>query len=302
MRLLVLGASGFLGRHIARAAEGRPELELIRHVRQSDASSALALDLASADSRQVRELFERARPDVVVNAVGATGSDPEALAALNVRVVEVLLTTLARAVPHARFIEIGSSAEYGPAPVGNAIDEMNPARPVGEYGRSKLAGTLLVVEAVNSRQVEGVVLRVFNPIGDGMPATTLAGGAARQLRSAIANGEPSIRLGQLDDYRDFVDARDVADAVLAAALVSHLGAPIVNVGCGVAVRNRDLIRELAAIAGFRGEVLEEAAPSDRSQAVHWQQAGISRLRQMGWEPRRTLRQSLLSLWEGDPGA
>jgi nucleoside-diphosphate-sugar epimerase len=301
MRLLVLGASGFLGGHVARAAETDPGFEVIRHVRQGDSSREVVLDLASASSDQVREMFERVTPDVVVNAVGTTGAESETLAVLNVRVVELLVATLARAAPETRFIGIGSSAEYGPSADRNGIDEMTPARPVSDYGRSKLAATQRVLEAVGSGELDAVVLRIFNPIGAGMPATTLAGSAVKQLRSAIAAGEQSIRLGPLDDYRDFVDARDVADAVLIAAPVKGIDPPILNVGSGVAVRNRELIRQLAAIAGFRGSVLEEAPRPERSQAVRWQRAKISRMRAIGWEPRRTLSQALASLWAGEAG-
>jgi NDP-hexose 4-ketoreductase len=300
MRMLLLGASGFLGAHVARAAELLPEIELIPHLRLA-AGDAVALDLAAADSRQVEEMLERVQPDVVVNAVGATGSDPKRLEALNVRVIELLLAAFGRTLPVARLVTFGSAAEYGPTPAGRPIDEESATSPVSSYGRSKLAGTRLVVEAAEAGRVDGVVLRVFNPLGAAMPATTLAGSAARRLRHAMAEHQAAIRLGPLDDHRDFVDARDVADAVVAVARVAEVGARVLNVGSGMATRNRDLVRQLADLAGFRGEILEDAAAPERSGAVHWQQAGISRLQQIGWEPRRSLRQSLVSLWEGDAG-
>ena len=301
MRLLLLGASGFLGTHVVRAAELLPEVDLIQHRRRGEVGTAVELDLAAAGSDQLRRLLERVQPDVVVNAVGATGSDPEMLAALNVGVVELLLEALPGTLPGARLVTFGSAAEYGPTPAGEPIDEMRPARPESAYGRTKLAGTRLVVEARGDGRVDGVVLRVFNPLGAGMPASTLAGSAVRQLRSAMATSGAAIRLGPLGDYRDFVDARDVADAVLAVAQTGHLDDPILNVGSGVAVRSRDLVEQLADLAGFRGEVLEEEPIPERSGAVHWQQAATDRLRRIGWEPRRTLRDSLMRLWQGGAG-
>ena len=61
-----------------------------------------------------------------------------------------------------------------------------------------------------------VVLRVFNPVGPGAPEESLPGRVAAELRRALASGA-EVRLGSLDAVRDFVDARDVADAVIAAA-------------------------------------------------------------------------------------
>jgi nucleoside-diphosphate-sugar epimerase len=301
MRLLLLGASGFLGSHVVRAAELLTDVDLVQHTRRGDTVPGVQLDLASAGSKQLRELLERVQPDVVVNAVGATGSDPELLAALNIAVIELLLAALQATLPRARLVTFGSAAEYGPTPAGEPIDETRPAQPASAYGRTKLAGTRLVVEARDDGRVDGVVLRVFNPLGAGMPASTLAGIAVRQLRSAMATGKAAIELGPLGDYRDFVDARDVADAVLAVAQTGHLDDPILNVGSGVAVRNRDLVEQLADLVGFQGEVLEEKPIPERSGAVHWQQAATGRLRRIGWEPRRTLRDSLMSVWQGGAG-
>ena len=67
-----------------------------------------------------------------------------------------------------------------------------------------------------------------------------------------------MRLGPLDAVRDFVDARDVADAVIAAAAAASLPHPVINVGSGTGVLARTLVRELVAISGYDGPVHEDA--------------------------------------------
>jgi NDP-hexose 4-ketoreductase len=142
-----------------------------------------------------------------------------------------------------------------------------------------------------------VVLRVFNPVGPGAPESILPGRLVGELRRAASGGD--VVLGALDAVRDFVDARDVADAVIASALAPALPAAVINIGSGTGVPVRTLVRELVAISGYDGPVTEQAAP-DRSGSgrASWQQADIGRARRdLDWQPRRSLAASVADLWE-----
>ncbi len=102
----------------------------------------------------------------------------------------------------------------------------------------------------------------------------------------------------MDAVRDFIDARDVADAVYAALAAPIIDHPILNVGSGVAVPAQALVDGLVSIARFTGAVHTDAAGSPRSAAVAWQQADIRAIRSaLGWQPRRELAASLHDLWQ-----
>jgi NDP-hexose 4-ketoreductase len=299
MRVLLLGATGFLGRHVDEALSSEPDFDVVRHVhRPSTLPDAISLDLTAADARLV-DLVARVAPDAVINCAGTTG-DETLLQALNVQLVERLLTALGEAAPHARLVHLGSAAEYGATPPGEPISEDTPARPLSPYGASKLAGTVFVAAAIEGG-LDGVVLRVFNPLGAGMPPNSLAGNAARRLREAMGSGSASISLGPLDDWRDFLAASDVGGAVVAALRATGLGARVVNVGRGEAMQVRELVQRLVAIAGFGGEVREDSAPSARSAAVPWQVADTTLARAvLGWEAGRPVDEALGELWRATP--
>jgi nucleoside-diphosphate-sugar epimerase len=306
-RVLVVGASGFLGTHIgaALAGDGRAG-EMIGVARRVDPGRGdlRSVDLTAPDA-PLDALLSAVRPDVVVNAAGRTSGTPDELEALNVAAVERLLAALTRWSPGARLVHLGSAAEYGPSPAGRSTAETDEPRPAGPYGKTKLAATRAVVAAAAGGR-DTVVLRVFNPLGAGMDAATLPGTAARRLAAARAAGEGRVNLGPLGAHRDFVAAADVATAVVAAAFGPGAPGEILNVGSGRARPVRDVVRLLAEAAGYTGEVVEAdpgSGGSVRSGAVSWSQADISRIAALlGWTPRVPLAEAVTALWHSTPQA
>jgi NDP-hexose 4-ketoreductase len=336
VRTLIIGASSFLGGHLRRAASAAGHTVLTAG-RSGDWS--LRLDLAADPAERVAALIAAAAPDVVVNCAGATSGSADVLAAANITAVHTLVTALlntaragaalpgtalpgtARAGDGARLsprlVHIGSAAEYGSVADGVPVAEDAVPRPAGLYGATKLGGTRLV-ELARTAGLDAVALRVFNVVGAGSPEGTLPGAAAAQLRQIgqlRQLGPPrqpgplgplgplgpggSLKLGPLDAVRDFVDARDVADAVLAAATAPTLPHAIVNIGSGAGVQSRVLVRQLLAVTGLAVTVHEDAPGSARSAGLGWQQADISRAdRDLGWRPGRDLAESVLDLWAG----
>lgn len=284
MRLLLLGASGFIGRHVRARAAGFDVVTASR----SPGTGDVRLDLAVAAPEEVAGLISEVAPAAVVNCAGATRGGPAELVSGNVVAVARLLSGLAAAP--ARLVHLGSAAEYGAVPPGSPITESTAPRPVSPYGVTKLAGT----ELVRAARLDAVVLRVFNPIGPGMPSSTLAG----RIVAGLRDGQ-EVRVGPLTSCRDFIDVRDVADAVLAAAGAPGPLPPVLNVGSGRATPLREVATGLAEHAGPGRRIVEDAVGgSSRSAEVTWQQAGVGAIgRALGWTPTTGLATSLRDLWE-----
>jgi nucleoside-diphosphate-sugar epimerase len=287
MRILLVGGSGFIGRHVRARAAG---CEVVTVSRSRGVGEA-CLDLATAAPKEVARLICEVAPDVVVNCGGATRGEAAELASGNVVAVAGLVAGLTFSLAPVRLIHLGSAAEYGQVPSGTPITESAAPRPVGPYGVTKLSGT----EIVRAARLDAVVLRVFNPIGPGLPASTLPG----RLAAGLRGGEAEVRVGPLTACRDFVDVRDVADAILAAAGARGPLPPVLNVGSGRATPLRDVAARLAEYAGPGQRVVEDAAGgSARSAEVAWQQADIGAIgHALGWTPTTDLATSLRDLWE-----
>ena len=294
MRLLIIGASGYLGAHVRSRA-----LAAGMDVVTASRSGQHRLDLADG-RRRVATVIGAVAPDAVVNCAapprsgsgrGQPGRDARAGRG------DAPDGTWPAGAPG-----IGSRRS-GPAEV--PVSECTPARPASQYGMTKLAGTRLVGLAA-AAGLDAVVLRVFNPVGPGAPATSLPGRLAAELRAALRHGT-DVRLGALDAVRDFVDARDVADAAVAAVCAAVLPHTVVNIGAGRGVPVRSVVKQLIAISGYQGPVIENTVIENtvaentvaentvaentvpdaqgRSADVPWQQADITRAAQdLGLDP------------------
>jgi NDP-hexose 4-ketoreductase len=284
IRVVLFGANGFLGSHIAQVFQA-DNLEFF-------SVSRLKLDLVKDGVTGISSVLKKLQPSVIINAVGAlTGSKSE-LEVANLTAVQNLLEAAQKISPRARMIHLGSAAEYGFCEPGSSVHEDTICNPIGIYATLKLAATQLMLAS----DLETVTLRIANPVGPHTPETLLPGATAQRLRTAILENASEIRSGPLSDYRSYVDARDVAQAVLIFARAEN-PPRLINIASPRAVQVREVVNELVRISGFQGELIEESTlASNRSSAVPWQQADISRALALGWEPRFGLQQSLEDLW------
>jgi NDP-hexose 4-ketoreductase len=284
VRIALAGANGFLGSHIAQAFQAS-RLEVFEFSRSQ-------LDLVKDGVTGISDVLERLQPTVIVNAVGAlTGSESE-LELANLTSVQNLLEAAETTIPRARVIHLGSAAEYGFCEPGSSVNENAICNPIGVYANLKLAATQLMLKS----NLETVTLRIANPVGPRTPETLLPGAIAQRLRTAILENASEIRSGPLSNYRSYVDARDIAQAVL---IVTRAVNPprLINIASPRAVQVREVVTELVQISGFQGKLIEEnALASNRSSAVPWQQADISRALVLGWKSTFSLQESLEDLW------
>jgi nucleoside-diphosphate-sugar epimerase len=297
MRVLLLGANGYLGRFVADRLLADPAVQLTALGRNDDAD--VRFDLSTGSPGALTRFLDAVHPGVVINCAGGIRGGARDLTRQNTVSTAVVCESLRRSGCGARLVHIGCAAEYGPSPAGSSIAETAVPRPGSPYGVSKLAATELVLAS----GLDAVVLRVFSPIGPGTPAGSPLGRVAEGMRRALQQGENDLKLGGLGVQRDFVDVRDVARAVHAASLSAAQG--VVNIGTGRAMRLRDAAGLLARIAGFGGSLheTEPGGPGGPAPQPYpdgcgaWQQADVRTARdRLGWRPRIGLEESLADIW------
>jgi len=287
-RVLLLGSTGFVGRHVRMALEAAGH-DVVGVATTATGEAERGMDLATGDPGG---LIAEVDPSTVVNCAGRTSGSVSELVLANTVVVARLIDALSGR--GTRVVQVGSSAEYGAGERGRRTLEDDPPKPVSAYGASKLAATQLVVNS----DIDAVVLRVFNPLGNGSSPSSLPGRAARLIRDGIAAGSPSIHLADLGAQRDFIDVRDVADAVQRAVIADD-PPRLVNIGSGTATTARELVRAIAEIAGYEGSIDEDAVGSPRSASVGYQVADVTLARAaLAWAASHNLHDAAAALWSG----
>ncbi|GAA2131443.1 NAD-dependent epimerase/dehydratase family protein [Kitasatospora kazusensis] len=316
MRVLLLGADGFIGRRVADRLLADQELQVTVLGRRDSAD--IRFDLTAGSPGALSRFLDAVAPQVVINCAGVTYGTSRALIKANTLAVATVCEAIRRSREPARLVHVGSAAEYGPMPAGAPIAETAEPRPVGPYGVSKLAGTELVI----SSGLDAAVLRVFDVVGPGSPTASLFGRLSEGLRRALEHGEHQVRMPDLSGYRDFVDVRDVARAIQAAAVSAATG--VINIGSGHAVRARDAAQLLVRASGFEGTISEDARqvllpsqpaataehhghrgadqhrthePRPVMEPVQWRQADVRTARdRLGWRTQVPLEESLGDIW------
>ncbi len=274
-RVLVLGATGFVGKALMQRLGERCTLEG-HGAGRSGAGPSQPRAFVRVDISR-REDLERAmamvRPQVVINA-SSYGVQPDQRALEPSIAVNVtgagLVVEAAAAAGCTRVLHLGSCSEYG-AREGH-IDESAPVAPVDLYGTTKAAGSLLALERGQHFGVAVTVLRLFNVWGEHEPAHRLFPAVWNACRS---NAPLALTDGlQIKDY-SYVG--DIADCLLdLAELDPSPDAAVLNLASGVALPVREFALRVATRLG-RPELLRFGALDNRAQEARHQIPDVSRL-------------------------
>lgn len=168
-RVLLTGATGFVGSHVVEAfASARFQVRaLVRSPDRADRLRELGFAIVQGSLEDEPAVAAACRDiDVVVHMAALTHARTAAdYERVNVRgTARLLETALAAAPGPRRFVYLSSLAAAGPCIDGRGVRADDAPRPLTAYGRSKLAGERVVLEA--AERIETVVLRppaVYGP-------------------------------------------------------------------------------------------------------------------------------------------
>jgi GDP-4-dehydro-6-deoxy-D-mannose reductase len=299
MNILITGAGGFTATHLIPRLrlEGDVFLAgtdaLAELVNSKSLDSYVRADLT--DFRQVVQVMQKTKPDWIFNLAGlARGNAPDLHRVNLMGAINVLEAAKAEA-PNAHLLLIGSAAEYGIWPASHMpLSEDHECKPVGAYGLSKYAMTLAAQDYARAG-TKVVVARPFNLIGAGMPANLVAGAIAQRIKTALANGDSTITVGNMATERDFVAVGDAVDAYVKLLRTGAWG-QVFNICSGQASSIQSVLETLLSFAPRPIEVVEDESlkrPNDPPSVVG---DATKARRTFGFNPRVPLYDSLLAAW------
>lgn len=295
-KLLVTGLNGFVGRHLQALLATEPDA-LWRLIAPKPHD---LLDCTSLDTWLQDEC-----PDAVIHLAGQTFvpeafRDPQRTLQVNLLGTLNLLQALKRRGFCGTFLYVSSGDVYGQVGEANLpISEELAPRPRNPYAVSKVSAELLCQQWSYSEPWRIIVARPFNHVGSGQGEAFVISSMAGQLvrvRQGLQSAQ--LEVGDVDVTRDFLDVRDVLQAYL--ALLEHgRSGEIYNVCSGVERRVRDLIMQMASLAGVEVELVQDASRMRLSEQRRVVGCSQKLQKETGWKPSISITetlQSVLSDW------
>lgn len=292
MHVLVTGASGFLGRHlVTRLAAGGVRTTALCLER---GPLPAEIELVHADVRDraaVAAAVAATNPDAIVHLAALSHVGDSWKRMPDYFDVNVLGTEHVAAAAAGRRLVFASTAEvYGLVPDDEQpITEQRRPAPRSPYALTKAAAERTALAA------GAVVVRLFNLAGPGQLATFALPSFAAQLAAIErGEGEPVLRVGNLAARRDFVHVDDAVDGLTSLVTDRDAGG-VFNLASGRSISIADALDALRRVAGVEAKV--EVDPERfRPVDVPRLEGDSSRLRGLGWAPRRSFDQALAELW------
>lgn len=225
MRLLLTGGTGFIGRVVLHQliSRGHDVTSVVRPTSRP-AGPGQVVNVSLGSDRAVEKILNNcSKCDAIVHVAACISYDDlcSDLIRVNCMGMQQLLT-LAQEWRVGSFVNISGITVVG-RPLQHPITEAHPTAPRTTYHATKLFSEHLLEAAADS-QLQGVSLRVTAPVGPGMPAGRILSAFVEKAM----NNEPLLLSGRGTRRQNYVDVRDVADAIVRC--LEHQPRGVYNLG------------------------------------------------------------------------
>lgn len=309
-RVLITGATGFVGQHLWRALEeegrsGGADFTIFGTAYPEPPSpGAKGLFFADLRSEQdISNVVRETKPDWVFHlaafsSVRDSWQMRRETIETNVIGIHNLLEAVRQEAPGARVLFVSSADVYGTGGGSSKpLDEESPIEITSPYAFSKAAGEILCGFYTRAEHLDIVIARPFPHTGPGQSPRFVCSDWARQI-VRIERGEcpPVVKVGDIEVHRDFSDVRDVVSAYILLMQKGRKG-EVYNVCSGKAVALCDILGLLVGGASNKVSVTVEKDPTKLRKNDVPRLVGKNRkiLRETGWTPAYPLDRSLSDL-------
>ncbi len=265
-RVLVTGASGFIGSHLAEllAREGARVTALCEYNSFNDwgwleRSKFLdAIEIVTGDIRDPYLCEQAVKGAEIVFHLAALIPIPYSYRApasfVETNVQGTLnLCQAARAHGSPRFIQTSTSEVYGTAQYV-PIDEKHPLSAQSPYSATKIGADAIAMSFHNAFGLPVTIARPFNTYGPRQSARAVI----PTIISQLASGQQEVRLGDTRTTRDFTFVRDTCRGLMAVANMDGGAGEVYNIGSNQEISIHDLFQLIAGLMNSSARIVTDA--------------------------------------------
>jgi len=245
VRVLVTGATGFTGAHLARhlLAHGHQVRALVRDPQRAETLRNAGIELAQGDLRDAASVAAAVKNVSIVYNIAAlyreAGLPDDTYFEVNARAVTTLIGSAAAAGVR-RVVHCSTVGVHGDVGAGVANEDA-PFAPGDVYQQSKVEGERLAREAERAHTVEVVIARPTGIYGPGdRRLLKLFRGVARRRFAYLGNGRISYHLTYVED---------VAEGLRLCGEVPQAAGRSYIIGGPETPTLSDIVQEIAAAEG-----------------------------------------------------
>lgn len=305
MRILITGATGFIGTHLVKFLSRNDEVygtyyefDELSNLRGYQGVELLGCDIR--DAQAVDSLIKFIKPQRIYHLAAQSlpslsWEKPSLTIQTNVIGTINLFESVLKQGLDTRILVACSAAEYGAvSPEEGPTKEDHPLNPINVYGVSKVAQDLLAYQYFVSFGLETVRVRIFNTTGPGKIGDASSDFARQIARIEKGLSPPLLKVGNLHTKRDISDIRDVVRGLYLVMEKGEVG-DVYNLCRGEAYKISDMLNTLLNLTENEIEVeiaQELLRPNDEPIII----GDNTKLRlRTGWRPEIPIEETLRSV-------
>lgn len=289
-RILLTGATGFVGRHMAQALleRGDQVVALSRGIGHGLPEEIQQCNLDLEDPASLAMLPRNW--DGVIHLAGA--SIPSLFSTPAPVIVNTKLTmNLLEHLQETKVLLVSSCHVY--APSEHRRHETDPAQPQGRYGLSKVLTEQLA--RFYQGRLDIRVARPFNHVGVGQRPELMLPSLLKRLANTRRQEDSPILMTGWNSIRDFIDVRDVVAAYLAILDLEFSPHTLFNVCTGAGTSVEALARAVLTLLGMDREIVFQGSPNSSDDVPYLVGDPGLLTETTGWRARRSLHDGLSSM-------
>jgi NAD dependent epimerase/dehydratase len=302
-KILVTGAGGFIGSHLAEALVARgAHVTCMVHYNSSASHGNLeflqretrrAITVVAGNIEDSDFVLRAVKGNNIILHLAALIAIPYSYVAPRSYVranVEGTLNVLeaARQIGVARVVHTSTSEVYGTA-LQTPIDESHPVQAQSPYSASKIAADKLAESYFRSFDTPVVTLRPFNTFGPRQSARAIIPTIISQALECEV-----VSLGSLAPQRDMTFVADTAEGFILAATAPGIEGETINLGTGQSYSIGHLAKRILGLMGVNKQIRHDAARERpaKSEVLRLASDNAKAKRLLAWEPCTTLEDGL----------